>query len=117
MLLYTHPLNAEREERGALPLNSFWLSGCGPRQVPSPVPGLHVDSQLRAPALAEDWAAWAEAWQRLDAGFAVQSTRPATLVLCGERSAVHFATRSRSLWQRLQGTLRGASATALLETL
>ena len=29
MLLYTHPINDAREARGALPVNSFWLSGCG----------------------------------------------------------------------------------------
>ena len=33
MRLYTHPLNAEREAQGALPVNSLWLSGCGARQA------------------------------------------------------------------------------------
>ena len=32
MLLYSHPLNDAREAQGALPVNSFWLSGCGMRQ-------------------------------------------------------------------------------------
>jgi hypothetical protein len=114
MLLYTHPLNAEREERGELPLNSVWLSGCGlPQPVRMPQP--QVDESLRAPALAEDWAAWAEAWAALDARLAQQP--PQTLVLCGERSAVQYGAASRSLWQRLQGTLRGVSAVALLESL
>jgi len=117
MLLYTEPTNAEREARGALPVNSFWLSGCGLRQPVQRPATLHVDNRLRGPALAEDWAAWADAWRQLDASLGVQSTRPTTLGLCGERSAVQFDTRPRSFWQRLQGTLRGPSAIALLETL
>ena len=32
LLLYPHPLNEAREARGALPINSFWLSGCGRAQ-------------------------------------------------------------------------------------
>jgi hypothetical protein len=114
MLLYTHPLNAGREARGALPVNSFWLSGCGAHQ---PVSGAApvVDERLRAAALAEDWAAWAEAWHALDEELGRRS--PQTLVLCGERSAVQYGTAPRSLWQRLRGTLRGGSAVALLESL
>ena len=37
MLLYTHPINAAREQRGELAVNSFWLSGTGPTQ--SVLPG------------------------------------------------------------------------------
>ncbi len=33
MLLYTHPINAAREARGELAVNSFWLSGTGPTPV------------------------------------------------------------------------------------
>ena len=29
MLLYTHPANAEREQAGLKPVNSFWVSGAG----------------------------------------------------------------------------------------
>src|SRR5256885_497584 len=32
MLLYRHPVNEEREAHRELPVNSFWLSGCGVRQ-------------------------------------------------------------------------------------
>ncbi|MEW6708004.1 MAG: hypothetical protein AB1430_24420 [Pseudomonadota bacterium] len=115
MLLHAHALNAERESRGQLPVNSVWLSGCGLSQAvgrPAPV----VDERLRAPALAEDWAAWAEAWAALDAELGRRP--PQTLELCGERSAVQYGTQARSLWQRLQGTLRGGvHAVALLESL
>ena len=64
MLLYVHPLNDERSARGALPVNSFWLAGTGPAQpAGAALPGdVRVDDRLRAPALADDWSAWAEAW-------------------------------------------------------
>jgi hypothetical protein len=114
MLLYTHPLNAEREARGELPLNSVWLSGCGLPQ-PARSDGPVVDERLRGPALADDWAAWAEAWAALDVQWVRQP--PQTLVLCGERHAVRYGMAPRSLWQRLQGTLRGVSAAAVLESL
>ena len=70
MLLYVHPLNDEREARGAMSVNSFWLSGTGPTQpadqaLPADVV---VDDRLRAPLLGDDWSAWAEAWHALDAG-------------------------------------------------
>jgi hypothetical protein len=120
MLLYTHPLNAEREAAGALPLNSFWLSGCGVRQHTAPAPaGLRINQRLRRAALSEDWAAWAEGWQALDAelGQALRSGQPLTLVLCGERSGVRFDTRTPSLWQRVRATLQAPSSIALLESL
>ena len=77
MLLYQHPLNDERVNQGALPVNSFWLSGCGRFQPERPQPGRVLDERLRAPMLAEDWAAWAEALQALDAGpvFGVMTER------------------------------------------
>ena len=59
----------QREARGQWPVNSFWLSGCG-----SPADGARREPSGRArprcarPALAEDWAAWRDAWQALDAG-------------------------------------------------
>ena len=33
MLLHRHPVNEAREAAGALPVNSFWLSGCGAWQA------------------------------------------------------------------------------------
>ena len=87
MRLYEHPLNDEREARGLLPVNSVWLSGCGPRQIAQAPRGLVVDDRLRRPALAEDWAAWLTAWQALDDGpvAALLEAADATLTLCGER--------------------------------
>ena len=96
MTLHAHPLNAAREGRGLLPVNSFWLSGCGVAQ--SEVAGAAaVDDRLRGPALASDAAGWALAWQTLDAG-PIAELRDAAgrgerveLTLCGERSGVTFA--------------------------
>jgi hypothetical protein len=122
LLLYPHALNDEREQRGALPLNSFWLSGCGRRQPDAAAPTL-VNDTLRAPLLAEDWAAWAEAWRTLDAGdlaellAAVRSGRTCTLTLCGERSAQRFENAPRALSQRLLARWRTAAPHTVLEAL
>lgn len=122
LLLYTHPLNQAREDRGALAVNSFWLSGCG---VWRPQAGAHVDVQdsLRAPLLGNDWAAWAEAWQALDAGLLAELAQRCaagehlTLTLCGERHAQSFEAQTRSLWKRVASHWRSASPAAVLEAL
>jgi hypothetical protein len=107
MLLYTHPLNDEREQRGLLPVNSFWLSGCGVAQAESGPPPL-VDDRLRAPLLAEDWAAWCKAWETLDEGpilalrDAAQAGQPVALTLCGERAWARYEPVRGGLWQRLK---------------
>ena len=38
MLLYQQPLNDARVGQGALPVNSFWLSGCGRARRPARPP-------------------------------------------------------------------------------
>ena len=59
MLLFTHPINEQREDRGVLPVNSFWLSGCGPAQpVDARRSACRWRTGLRAAALTGDWAAW-----------------------------------------------------------
>lgn len=106
MLLYPHLLNEARESAGGLSLNSFWLSGCGRRQ-PDADHVVMVDDRLRAPALAEDWTAWGDAWQALDASVlpalldAAGNGTAAALTLCGERGAHRFEAAPRSLWRRL----------------
>lgn len=125
MLLHRHPLNAAREARGALVVNSAWLSGCGGSSARPLPPDLELDVRLRDPLLANDWAAWADAWRALDAGpvaaalAGLEDGTPVRLTLCGERSAQAFAPAEvgalKRLWQRL--TPPRADAAALLEAL
>lgn len=121
MLLHTHPLNAEREAKGLLPVNSFWLSGCGLAQPVQPN-DCQVDDRLRAPALAGDWAGWVRAWETLDEGplrGLLRALPPgARLTLCGERSSLTLQPAPGGLLQRL-GRLfqRPLTPAALLETL
>jgi len=117
MLLYTHALNDERERRGALPVNAFWLSGAGalatePKNVMADAkrqpPAITLVTALREAALKEDWATWASTWQALDAsdiktlldahgrGEAVQ------LTLCGERHALSWHTQPQSMMQKMR---------------
>lgn len=119
MRWYVHPLNAEREAQGALPVNSFWLSGCGVHQRSAWPAGLQLDDRLRRPALAEDWLAWSAAWQALDAGplAALRAETSAGLTLCGERSAATFAPAPGSAWQRLTARWRQPDPRPLLESL
>ena len=115
MLLYTHPLNDAREARGLPTVNAFWLHGAGALPAAAaPVPGtkITVHSELRTPALQEDWPAWVQAWQALDAGpvaaLAAQAARGETvqLTLSGERSAFTWHSAPRSLRQKIAGIFR-----------
>ncbi len=110
MLLHGHPLNAEREARGLLAVNSVWVSGCGVRQPVADEAAIVVETTLRAPALAGDWAAWCKAWDALEDGALrtllarVQAGQPAQLTLCGERGSVTLglaaSERPAPAWQR-----------------
>ncbi len=124
MLLHTHPINDAREARAALPVNSVWLSGTGRTQsLASGSEEPTVDGRLRAPLLAQDWAAWAEAWQALDAQVLGDLDARAargevfSLTLCGERHAVRFDSAPRSAWQRLAQTWRSVSCLPVLQSL
>ena len=112
MLLYTHPLNDEREARGLLPVNTFWLSGCG---VAQPVRAVaRVDDRLRSPALGEDWAGWCKAWDTLDAAWPAGLTR---LTLCGERSFATFEPAIRGFMNTLRSLASREDPRTLLESL
>ena len=114
MFLHTHPLNEERERHGALPVNSFWLDGCGVAPAaliaagPASSETVIEDDRLRAPALNEDWFAWSRAFAQLDEGpiaQALQAARegqPVRLSLCGERQACTLTARPLTAWQRLR---------------
>lgn len=122
MLLYAHPINEAREARGALAVNSFWVSGCGRWQESAEEP-VQVDARLRAPLLAEDWAGWADAWRALDAealarlAETAERGEPARLTLAGERFAQRFENAGGSWWMRLQRRLRHPSPADVLEAL
>ena len=129
LVLHAHPVNEAREARGEPVVNSFWLSGCGRARPavdaaaePTAVDAAaepSIDWALRAPLLSGDWAAWAEAWHRLDADAIARAggDATATLTLCGERNAARFETRPRNLVQRLHRRWHAAEAHVLLETL
>ena len=121
LLLYPHALNDEREQRGELTLNSFWLSGCGRAQAaPNAV---QLNDSLREPLLAEDWAAWAQAWRALDAGgvaaclAAARAGEPVTLTLCGDRGAHRFESLPQGLWQRVSTRWKTSEPHTVLEAL
>ena len=126
MLLYHHAVNDARAQRGAPPVNSFWISGTGALPAgfeDAPPLGVRVSDALRASALAEDWAAWAQAWQALDATeckalmAAMNAGETVQLTLCGERAAQSFGPVRRSPWSRIFNVLGGMSAPALLGVL
>ncbi len=115
MLLYTHPLNDAREARGLPTVNAFWLHGAGRLQASAaPVSDakITVHSELRTPALQEDWPAWVQAWHALDAGpiaaLAAKAARgeAVQLTLSGERSALTWHSAPRSLRQKIAGVFR-----------
>ncbi len=121
MLLHSHPVNEAREARGALPVNSFWLSGCGRAQ--RAVAEVRVDDRLRAPLLVQDWTAWADAWRALDAEVvsvfadgAVQDGA-VSLTLCGERGWQRYDALPRSRWQWFFDRFRTVEPHTVLEAL
>ncbi len=122
MVLYAHPLNAEREARGLLPVNSFWLSGCGVWQ-PAAAELPRVDERLRSPALHDDWVAWSKAWGALDEGPLVellalaQQGAALRLTLCGERAGVTYEASPRGWKQRLRSLWSAPSPQQALEPL
>ncbi len=124
LVFYTQPVNETREARGALPVNSFWLSGCGQLQPAPAAKTPDIAGDLRAPLLAGDWAAWAEAWQALDAGAIARlldrtrdGAKDTKLTLCGECVAARFESQPRSVWQKLRGAGRKRPASDVLAAL
>lgn len=113
MLLYTHPFNDARSAQGLLPVNAFWVHGAGRLHAtaPSGVP-VQVEDALRAPALRQDWAAWASAWATLDAGplarlhAQMALGTPVQLTLCGQRSAITWHSGGRSLRHKISSIFR-----------
>jgi hypothetical protein len=78
-----------------------------------------LTARLTEPLMNGDLAGWAEAWQRLDAGpLAALATQPdASLTLCGERFARHFAPQPLSMIDKLRRRWRAPDVAAVLEAL
>lgn len=127
MMLYTHPVNDARTERGVPPVNSFWLSGTG--NLPH-LPAAHAGqvkpesiNTLRAPALTEDWPAWSQAWQEIDnkrlAGLlrALDQGGSVMLTLCGERNAQTFASTPQNLFKKIMNIFNTRNASTTLQSL
>lgn len=106
MLLHEHALNEVREAAGALPVNSFWLSGCGAAQ-PEAATAVTLDNRLRTPWLRADAAALEAVWQSLEAEVLVPLIADAErgeacrLTLCGQRGSASFEARPRPAWRRV----------------
>jgi hypothetical protein len=120
LALHAHAANDAREARGALAVNSFWLSGCGRSQARLEG-AASLNTTLRASALRGDLAAWSAAWQALDAGTIADLCARAergeavSITLCGERAAQRFDARARPWWQRLAGARAHAPQAWLAE--
>jgi hypothetical protein len=129
MLLYTHPINDSRAQRGVPAINSFWLSGTGalptsfaPPAGPPPI----VDTRLRDAAIADDAAGWIAGWQALDAQVlpalladCERGGADVRLSLCGDRVARTYAPRTTGGLGALARRLfeRPAPASQVLGTL
>jgi len=127
MLLYHHPVNDARSARGVPIVNSFWISGSGalpelPHQAataPKPV----LVTSLREAALGENWPAWAQAWQALDATecaallATLNQGGSAELTLCGERNAQTFMARPPSILKSFLSLFDSQPPSLLLEQL
>ncbi|MEJ6001947.1 hypothetical protein [Paucibacter soli] len=119
LMLHGLPLNEAREARGALPLNSVWISGCGVGRGQVLPAELQQEFGLREPLLTADWSAWMEAWRALDAGplaalLRASATQPLRLTLCGERHARSWAGTPARGWRKLRQALLPPNADAAL---
>lgn len=124
MLLYTHPLNDAREQRGLPVVNSFWLTGAGVLDTPvMPNPALTIEPRLTAPALHADADAWLAAWQAVDADTCaallqrLQRGDAVQLTLCGDHAAQTFCSGPKSLWQRFSSLFTAKPLSNLMGSL
>lgn len=124
MLLYTHPVNDAREAQGLTPVNSFWLSGTGALpagyQPPDDTALPEVEDRLKPLALTENWPAWVQAWQHIDATrlpellAAASRGKPVQLTLCGERSSQCWQVQPQPVWHKLKGLFGAQPLSELL---
>jgi hypothetical protein len=116
MLLYTHPVNEARAARGALPVNSLWISGAGVLQAAPPALSVTVVRDLAVPALQADWAAWGAAWEKLDATLCQEALRalgkkqPVQITLCGMSHAQSYGPASKPVFEQFLRKFKPMSA-------
>ena len=115
MLLYTHTVNDARNRARTAAINSIWLHGTGElaKAVGQVSTNIGTPKTLADAALKEDWPAWAKAWEQLDATVCadllkrVQASESVVLTLCGERSALRYELRQKTVFERIKGSFRG----------
>ncbi|MBK9442053.1 MAG: phosphoglycerate mutase [Comamonadaceae bacterium] len=127
MLLYTHPVNDDRAQRGLPPVNSLWFSGTGALpagyQTPSAQSQPGVIDALQQAALSDNWPAWTQAWQDIDATHIksllqrVGQGQPVQLTLCGERGSKSWHSYKATVWQKILSHLASKPLYSLLEAL
>jgi hypothetical protein len=123
MLLYTHTVNDARNHANAAVINSVYFHGNGKllsfggkvstNFTTNIETSVNMPRSLADAALKEDWPAWAQAWEQLDATACadllkrVQAGEAVVLTLCGERSALRYELRPKSALERLKSSFRG----------
>ena len=107
-------------------LHDSYLRLLGAGALPPTVPEISapaLDLSLRESALRQDWAAWAQAWQQLDATRvdallgALERGEPVRLTLCGERAWQAFDAAPQGFFQRISGIFGTKPASMRLEQL
>ena len=124
MLIYQHPLHDARKAQGLAPVNAVWLHGAGRWDgVANAASAPQLVLDLQPAAISGDWAAWAQAWQRVDAQVLAPLARlaasgqPVQLTLCGESSARSWAGAKPSWGQKIRSVLRPQRLQDLGDTL
>ena len=115
MLLYTHTVNDARSRARAATINSIWLHGTGELTVIKSKVSANISMprSLADAALKEDWLVWVKAWELLDATVCadllkrVQAGEPVVLTLCGERSALRYELRQKTVVERIKSSFKG----------
>jgi hypothetical protein len=109
MLWHDHPVNDRRGTRGALPINTVWLSDCGAYRAPRP--GAERDvvvvDALRRGCWRGDAQAWAQGWQEIETNVAPMLLRrldeglEVCVTLGALRAARTWGPPGRAWWRRL----------------
>lgn len=122
MLLYTHPINDARAARGMPVVNSFWVSGTGTFNTPTPqAQRLVCDISLIKSALSDEAPEWLAAWEKLDSQLRdTLSGNPQDTIritLCGEEQAHTYAYQAQPWYKRMQQRINPIPANRHLQAL